>query len=101
MKEDINKDSWYNMTPWNIIQCNMESCNLIDENDCFFNNWHFFFFKINNIIMGIYGRLKTLQKQASDEIFIIINILVFDYNVNKFILIKNCGHHINLQIHKT
>jgi hypothetical protein len=51
--------------------------------------------------MGIYGRLKTLQKQASDEIFIIINILVFDYNVNKFILIKNCGHHINLQIHKT
>jgi hypothetical protein len=53
--------------------------------------------------MGIYSRLKTLQKQASDEIFIIINILVFEYNVNKlFILFKHSGHHhINLQIHKT
>jgi hypothetical protein len=52
--------------------------------------------------MGIYNRLKTLQKQASDEKFITINILVFDSNVNKLIILfKNCGHHINLQIHKT
>jgi len=58
---------------------------LIDENDCFFNNWQIVF-KINNIIMGIYNRLKTLQKQASDEKFITINILVFDSNVNKLII---------------
>jgi hypothetical protein len=61
-----------------------------------------YFFKINNIIMGIYNRLKTLQKQASDEKFITINILVCDSNVNKLIILfKTCGHHINLQIHKT